>query len=57
MGPTDGKMAGYHGEPEVTEDVLDTWNQFITQFETSFNDTQKSLKSPKPTEQFFHDMA
>ena len=29
----------------VTEDTLDTWNQFITQFETSFDDTQKVQKA------------
>ena len=29
----------------VTEDVLDTWNQFITQFEASFDDTQKVQKA------------
>ncbi len=29
----------------VTEDTLDTWNQFITQFEVSFDDTQKVQKA------------
>ena len=29
----------------ATEDVLDTWNQFIVQFETSFDDTQKVQKA------------
>ena len=33
------------GMDPVTEDILDTWNQFITQFETSFNDTQKVQKA------------
>ena len=29
----------------ATEDVLDTWDQFITQFEASFDDTQKVQKA------------
>ena len=29
----------------VTEDTLDTWNQFITQFESSFDDIQKVQKA------------
>ena len=29
----------------ATEDELDTWNQFIVQFETSFNDTQRVQKA------------
>ena len=33
------------GMDPVTEDTLDTWNQFITQFETSFDDTQKVQKA------------
>ena len=33
------------GMDPVTEDTLDTWNQFITQFEASFDDTQKVQKA------------
>ena len=29
----------------VTEDTLNTWNQFITQFEASFDNTQKVQKA------------